>query len=84
MERRQTKAPVLQVVVSKVDKMTEAVSKFEFSMPDGSKMPTVTAGAQIDVVVAPDFLKILKRSHGQIKSHVISPMKVAELRFPTC
>jgi reductive dehalogenase len=51
------KAPVLQVVVSKVEKMTDRVSKYEFSMPDGSDMPPVTAGAHIDVVVAPEFFR---------------------------
>jgi len=49
--------PVLNVVLSKVDHMTEAVTKYEFSMPDGSDMPPVTAGAHIDVVVAPEFFR---------------------------
>ncbi len=50
-------SPVLSVNLSKVEKMTDAVTKYEFSMPDGSDMPPVTAGAHIDVVVAPEFFR---------------------------
>jgi len=51
------KAPVLQVLVTKAEKMTDTVTKYEFSMPDGSDMPPVTAGAHIDVVIAPEFFR---------------------------
>jgi len=50
-------APVMQVVVSKVEAMTDDVIKYEFAMPDGSAMPAVQAGAHIDVVVAPEFFR---------------------------
>ncbi len=50
-------APVIQVVISKVTKMTDAVTKYEFSLPDGSDLPPATAGAHIDVVVAPEFFR---------------------------
>ncbi|SFP03515.1 2Fe-2S iron-sulfur cluster-binding protein [Tranquillimonas alkanivorans] len=50
-------APVMQVVLSKVEKMTEGVTKYEFSRPDGSDLPEATAGAHIDVVVAPEFFR---------------------------
>jgi len=53
----QTKVPVLSVVVSKVEPMTDLVTKYEFSMPDGSPMPPVRAGGHIDVVVAPEFFR---------------------------
>lgn len=53
----QSESPVMQVVLSKVDHMAGGVAKYEFSMPDGSDMPPVTAGAHIDVVVAPEFLR---------------------------
>ncbi|NNK77146.1 MAG: reductive dehalogenase, partial [Litoreibacter sp.] len=53
----QAESPVLQVVVSRAEHMTGDVTKYEFSMPDGSDMPEVTAGAHIDVVVAPEFLR---------------------------
>ncbi len=52
-----TAAPVLPVVVSRVEHMTEKVAKYEFSLPDGAPMPPVTAGAHIDVVVAPEFFR---------------------------
>ncbi|WP_296425383.1 4Fe-4S double cluster binding domain-containing protein [Yoonia sp.] len=50
-------APVMQVVVSKVTKMTKGITQYEFSMPDGSDLPSATAGAHIDVVVAPEFFR---------------------------
>jgi len=50
-------APVLSVVVSRVQQMTPDVTLYEFSMPDGSDMPLVSAGAHIDVVVAPEFFR---------------------------
>ncbi len=53
----QGEAPVMGVILSKVEKMTGTVTKYEFSMPDGSPMPPVTAGAHIDVVVAPEFMR---------------------------
>lgn len=52
-----TEAPVLRVRLSHVDHMTPDVTKYEFSMPDGSDLPTVEAGAHIDVVVAPEFFR---------------------------
>ena len=53
----QGESPVLQVVLRKVETMTDLVTKYEFSMPDGSPMPVVTAGAHVDVVVAPEFFR---------------------------
>ncbi len=53
----QTESPVMGAVISHVDQMSEGVTKYEFSMPDGSDMPPVEAGAHIDVVVAPEFLR---------------------------
>ena len=52
-----SEAPVMQVLVSKVEKMTGDVTKYEFSLPDGSPLPAATAGAHIDVVVAPEFFR---------------------------
>ncbi len=51
------KAPVLAVIVTKVEMMTGSIAKYEFSMPDGSDMPPVTAGAHIDVVVSPEYFR---------------------------
>ena len=53
----QTEAPVMQVSLSRVEPMARDVSKYEFSMADGTDMPPVTAGAHIDVVVAPEFFR---------------------------
>ena len=49
--------PVLRVVLSGVDQMTPDITKYEFSMPDGSNMSEVSAGAHIDVVVAPEYFR---------------------------
>jgi ferredoxin-NADP reductase len=49
--------PVFQVEISKVEKMTPDVTKYEFSREDGSPLPPFEAGAHIDVVVAPEYLR---------------------------
>ncbi len=50
-------APVIQAVVSKAEKMTEDVNKYELRAVDGSDLPEWTAGAHLDIVVAPEFLR---------------------------
>ncbi|MCP5088257.1 MAG: reductive dehalogenase [Rhodobacteraceae bacterium] len=50
-------APVINAQVSKVDRMTADVTKYEFTSLDGSPMPDWTAGAHLDVVVTPEFLR---------------------------
>ena len=50
-------APVLPVRVARVEKMTPDVTKYELVSPDGSPLPEWTAGAHVDVVVAPEFLR---------------------------
>ena len=50
-------APVIQVLVSKAEVMTPDVTKYEFTTLDGSQLPEWTAGAHLDVVVAPEFLR---------------------------
>ena len=50
-------APVVRVALSKVEKMTADVTKYEFSSLDGQPLPEWTAGAHLDVVVAPEFLR---------------------------
>ncbi len=50
-------APVIPVVISKVDAMSPEVTKYEFSRPNGAPLPSVTAGAHIDVLVAPEFFR---------------------------
>ncbi len=53
----QADSPVLALVVTKAEKMTEGVTKYEFARPDGGDLPPFTAGAHIDVVVAPEFFR---------------------------
>ncbi len=50
-------APVLAVVVTKAEAMTDRVTKYEFSRPDGAPLPPFEPGAHIDVVVAPEFFR---------------------------
>ncbi|MEM7320319.1 MAG: 2Fe-2S iron-sulfur cluster-binding protein, partial [Pseudomonadota bacterium] len=50
-------APVMQVQVSSVDQMTADVTKYRFAMPDGADLPEWTAGAHLDVLVAPEYLR---------------------------
>lgn len=50
-------APVMRVELTKVDKMTADVTKYEFSALNGAVLPKWTAGAHLDVLVAPEFLR---------------------------
>ena len=50
-------SPVLRVEVSLVDKMTDDVTKFEFRSLDGSDLPEWEAGAHLDIVIAPEYLR---------------------------
>lgn len=50
-------APVIRVTVAKAQVMGEGVSKYELTSLDGSPLPAWTAGAHIDVVVAPEYLR---------------------------
>ncbi|MGV6812305.1 MAG: 2Fe-2S iron-sulfur cluster-binding protein [Brevirhabdus sp.] len=66
-------APVMQAVLSRVEPMTPEVTKYEFSLPDGTPLPPAEAGAHIDVVIAPEFFRQYSlsgdpadRSHYQI------------------
>ncbi|MEQ9053418.1 MAG: reductive dehalogenase domain-containing protein [Roseovarius confluentis] len=49
--------PVVRVVVSKVEKMSGDITKYEFRDPDGKDLPEWTAGAHLDIVVAPEYLR---------------------------
>ncbi|SIO11278.1 2Fe-2S iron-sulfur cluster-binding protein [Vannielia litorea] len=50
-------SPVIQVTVSKVEPIAEGVVKYEFRPVDGKPLPEWQAGAHLDIVVAPDFLR---------------------------
>ncbi len=50
-------APVVRVALTKVEAMTTDVTKYSFQNVDGSDLPEWTAGAHLDVLVAPEFLR---------------------------
>ncbi|WP_147124844.1 2Fe-2S iron-sulfur cluster-binding protein [Shimia ponticola] len=52
-----TDSPVLELYVAKAEVMSDTVTKFEFRAPDGSDLPAWTAGAHLDIVVAPEYLR---------------------------
>ncbi|MCP5074787.1 MAG: reductive dehalogenase [Rhodobacteraceae bacterium] len=66
-------APVMRVQLTGVDRLSDDISKYTFMNRDGSDLPEMTAGAHIDVVVAPEFFRQYSmcsdpadRSHYQI------------------
>ncbi|MEP1210023.1 MAG: reductive dehalogenase [Rhizobiaceae bacterium] len=50
-------APVVRVEIVTVDAMTDDVTLYEFASLDGAPLPEWTAGAHLDIVVAPEFLR---------------------------
>ncbi|OIQ37227.1 MAG: NAD-binding oxidoreductase [Roseobacter sp. MedPE-SW] len=50
-------SPVLAVRVSKVEAMSPDVTKYEFESLDGALLPEWSAGAHLDIVVAPEYLR---------------------------
>ena len=55
--RGEGKSPVVRVEVSRVERLTDDIAKYEFRSIDGLDLPEWTAGAHLDVVVAPEFLR---------------------------
>jgi reductive dehalogenase len=55
--RADTGSPVMRVEVSLVEHMTADVIKYELRALDGSDLPEWEAGAHLDIVVAPEFLR---------------------------
>jgi reductive dehalogenase len=49
--------PVLPVIVRKREDQTADVVKFEMTAADGSTLPKWNAGAHVDVVIAPEYLR---------------------------
>ena len=49
--------PVLKLALTKVEKLSPSISLFELCDPDGAQLPGFTAGAHLEVVVAPEFLR---------------------------
>jgi len=50
-------APVIPVEISRVVEMTSMISMYEFRSPDGADLPHWSAGAHLDIVIAPGFLR---------------------------
>ena len=50
-------SPVMRVEISLAEAMTDDVTKYELRALDGSALPAWEAGAHIDIVVAPEFLR---------------------------
>ncbi|MEY1556401.1 reductive dehalogenase [Yoonia sp. R2331] len=52
-----TPSPVIPVVIDAVDQMSADVTLYTFRRSDGADLPPATAGAHIDVLVAPEFFR---------------------------
>jgi reductive dehalogenase len=50
-------APVMRVEVALAEQMTPDVTKYELRSLDGRDLPEWTAGAHLDIVVAPEFMR---------------------------
>ena len=50
-------APVIQVTVDQVTDCAGGVKKYRLVAADGADLPVWTAGAHLDIVVAPEFLR---------------------------
>lgn len=70
-------APVIMARVSKVEKMSADVTKYEFTTWDGSPLPDWTAGAHLDVVVTPEFVRQYSMSGdpGRTESYQIGVLR---------
>ncbi|MEX3016111.1 reductive dehalogenase [Gymnodinialimonas hymeniacidonis] len=50
-------SPVLRVQITKAEQTAEDITIYEFASLDGSELPAWEAGAHLDIVVAPEFLR---------------------------
>lgn len=50
-------APVIRVEVTRAERLTETITRYEFAALDGEPLPEWTAGAHLDVVVAPEYFR---------------------------
>ena len=57
-----TDAPVIAVRVATAEPLSDKIAKFEFERLDGQDLPEWQAGAHIDVLVAPEFLRAYSMS----------------------
>ncbi len=63
--------------VSKVEPMTQDVTKYEFTALDGSALPDWTAGAHLDVVVTPEYLRQYSMSGDPADPHQLPDRRAA-------
>ncbi|WP_439111339.1 reductive dehalogenase [Lentibacter sp.] len=52
-----TASPVMRLTLTKAEAMTADVTKYEFSTDDGTPLPAWSAGAHLDILVSPEFLR---------------------------
>jgi len=57
VDAHEGESPVMRLQISKVEAMSDQVTKYQFSSLDGTPLPKFDAGAHIDVVVAPEFFR---------------------------
>ncbi len=50
-------SPVIQVEITRIEVMAEGIAKYEFKPVGGGNLPEWQAGAHLDLVVAPEFLR---------------------------
>ncbi|MDD9720223.1 reductive dehalogenase domain-containing protein [Sulfitobacter sp. PR48] len=50
-------SPVIHVEITKAEKMAAGITKYEFQPVGGGDLPPWQAGAHLDIVVAPEFLR---------------------------
>ncbi|MEM9426218.1 MAG: 4Fe-4S double cluster binding domain-containing protein [Pseudomonadota bacterium] len=50
-------SPVLTTIVAKVERLSDDITVYEFRAADGGDLPEWSAGAHLDIVVAPEFLR---------------------------
>ena len=50
-------SPAIQVEIAAAEVQADGVTKYEFTALDGGKLPEWTAGAHLDIVVAPEYLR---------------------------
>jgi len=52
-----TDTPVLDLRIGQVEQLSDAVTLYDLVHPDGADLPPWTAGAHLDLVVAPEYLR---------------------------
>ena len=50
-------APAIPAIISEAERLTEAITKYTIVRADGGELPPATAGAHIDVLIAPEFFR---------------------------